>query len=114
MIVNHLFVKQYGISVRSLTDHIVIDSAFVSLYPTLLNPEVQERSASDYQYLVGKSYVDDDDNRKYEVTKVYTDRRRFIVAEVKRIKVPYSASQPVHTPFHIADVERMYIASNHL
>ena len=114
MIVNHLFVKQYGISVRSLTDHIVIDSAFVSLYPTLLNPEVQERSASDYQYLVGKSYIDDDDNRKYEVTKVYTDRRRFIVAEVKRIKVPYSASQLVHTPFHIADVERMYIASNHL
>ena len=112
--VNHLFVKQYAMGVRSLTTTTEIDAAFVSLYPSLLNPHVKEKGANDYKYLVGKTYVDDEDNRTYEVVKVSVNPNRFIVATVKHIRQPYSKSKLMDTPLHIADVERMYIASSTL
>ena len=109
--VNHLFVKQYGLGARARTDLFVIDAAFLDLHPSLLSSEVKERSAADYQYLVGKTYVDDEDNRTYEVTKVVVNRTHHIVAFVKWVRQPYSRSKPMDTPIHIADVERMFIAS---
>jgi hypothetical protein len=112
--VNHLFVKQYAMGVRSITTPVEIDSAFVSLYPSLLNQEVKEKGIADYKYLLGKTYIDDEDNRKYEVVKIFVNPNRFIVASVKHIRQPYSKSKLMDTPLHIADVERMFIASSPL
>jgi hypothetical protein len=108
---DHLFVKQYCLGARSRNNLVEIDAKFITEHPSLLNPEVQERSASDYQYLVGKTYIDDEDLRTYEVTKVYVNVNKFIVANVKWVRKPYSTSKPLSTPIHIADVERMFIAS---
>ena len=111
LIVNHLFVKQYGLGVRSRSEIFEIDAAFVEMHPSILSSEVQERSVADYQYLVGKTYLDDEDFKTYEVVKIILTRNRHIAAMVKLIRKPYHTSKLIDTPIHVADVERMFIAT---
>ena len=105
---NHSFVQQYGQRLQPREGDIVVTQALVEAHPALLSKSVPTRSEADYSYLVGKRYIDDEDNRKYEVVRVTTLRDRSIVAYVKWIREPNSRSKLMDAPIHIADVVRMY------
>jgi hypothetical protein len=105
---NPFFVQQYGQRLSPQTNDIVVTSQLIEQYPSLLSKKVATRSASDYQYLVGKQYLDDEDNRHYEIVKIAVLRDKSIVAYVKWLREPYSKSKLMDAPIHIADIVRMY------
>jgi hypothetical protein len=105
---NAFFVHQYGQRSTPRPDDVVVDPQLLTQFPQLLSKKVATRSVSDYSYLVGKRYVDDEDKREYEVVKVDVMRDRSIVAYVKWIREPYSKSKLMEAPIHIADVVRLH------
>jgi hypothetical protein len=105
---NPFFVHQYGQRLSPFTENIVVSSQLTEQFPLLMSKKVATRSADDYQYLVGKRYIDDDDKREYEVVKIAVLRDRSIVAYVKWIREPYSKSKLMEAPIHIADVVRLH------
>jgi hypothetical protein len=66
---------------------------------------------SDYTYLVGKRFIDDEDKREYEVVKIDVMRDRSIVAYVKWVREPYSRSKLMDAPIHVGDIVRMLHAT---
>jgi hypothetical protein len=57
---NAFFVHQYGQRSAPQTDDVVVDSQLLNQFPLLLSKRVATRSMSDYAYLVGKRYIDDE------------------------------------------------------
>jgi hypothetical protein len=110
---NPVFVHQYCRRNAVTDDAIVISADLVMSHPDLVtkSKKILTRSGSDYEFLVGKRYIDDEDSQSYEVVKVRTLRDRSIVADVKLIREPYSKSKLMSAPVHIADIQRMYEAT---
>ena len=80
------------------------------MHPALLSTKVTCPTETDFRYLVGKRYWDDDDNSTNEVVRISTVRDRTIVAHVKRIPDPPLSAKMMDSPIHIADIVRMYDA----
>jgi hypothetical protein len=108
---NAFFVHQYGQRSTPRPDDVVVDPQLLTQFPQLLSKKVATRSVSDYNYLVGKRYVDDEDKREYEVVKIDVMRDRSIVAYVKWVREPYSRSKLMESPIHVGDVVRMLHAT---
>jgi hypothetical protein len=108
---NAFFVHQYGQRSAPRTDDVVVDSQLLNQFPQLLSKRVATRSMSDYTYLVGKRFIDDEDKREYEVVKIDVMRDRSIVAYVKWVREPYSRSKLMDTPIHVGDIVRMLHAT---
>lgn len=111
-VANHMFIRQYGSCKTIPEGAVLVDAALVAKYKLLKTAKRSPPTAEQYQYLVGKQYVEEDDGYTYEVTRVAVDRRRNIVAYVKCLKNAFSRSKgELPTPIHIAYVERMYLAN---
>jgi hypothetical protein len=104
-VANQAFVHQFGQRRLPREHDIVITESLIDEYPMLLSKSVHGKSPTDYEYLVGKMYIDPDlGNRKFEVLRIATTKKREIVAIVKLIREPYSRSKLMDTPVHIAAV----------
>jgi hypothetical protein len=104
-VANQAFVHQFGQRRLPREHDIVITESLIYEYPMLLSKSVHGKSPTDYEYLVGKMYIDPDlGNRKFEVLRIATTKKREIVAIVKLIREPYSRSKLMDTPVHIAAV----------
>ncbi len=107
---NPAFLHQYGRRREPSVNDIVLTTKTVTAHPALLSKKVTGPVETDFHYLVGKRYWDDEDNSTYEVVRISTLRDRSIVAHVKRIRDPPLNAKMMDSPIHIADVVRMYEA----
>ena len=108
---NPMFLHQYGRRRQPFGNDIIVTPEMAHLYPALMSTAVTGPSESEFRYLVGQRYVDDEDNGTYEVVRITTLRDRSIVAYVKRIRDPPLTAKMMDSPIHVADVVRMLNAS---
>lgn len=79
---------------------------FSELEKLTVKVDSQERSESDFQFLVGMPHLDDEDGLLYVTTRVVT-QRGFIVA-YRRLKTQHgSKTREEKVPIHVADIVRM-------
>jgi len=106
--VDNVYITMYVHPHVTSGPHHVIDDALVSEHPSLhVSRKAAELSASDFEYLVGRSFYDNDARSTFEVTRIAVTRTRDIVAYVKPQRTDGRPAREDKQPYHVADVISM-------
>ena len=109
--VDGVFISMYG-SLLSLPSDgaTLITPSLLSKFPDIRPRQVKARTLSEFKYLIGRHFRDDEDRLIYIVTRVAKERNSDLVAYVKRFAVRGRPSNELKRPFHVAEAARLVAA----